>query len=196
MSDNDNVNDDTTNVTDDDNDNSQDDSVADTDDVETLKAQIAEKDKQNVKLFERAKKAEGFEKQPDGSWVKVQKKPEVKPEPKPTEVAKTEVGLTPMDAILLSKANITEADDIEELVKYANFKGITVKDALKDKTAQTILRDRAEMRQTAEATNTGNARRGSSKVSDEQILADVNEGKFPTDPEALAVARHKAKFKK
>lgn len=35
---------------------------------------------QNKKLFERAKKAEGFEKQPDGSWVKKEK-----PQPKPQE---------------------------------------------------------------------------------------------------------------
>mgnify|MGYP006368192623 CR=1 FL=1 len=36
-------------------------------DVEALK-------EQNKKLFERAKKAEGFAKQPDGSWVKTEKK--------------------------------------------------------------------------------------------------------------------------
>ena len=36
-------------------------------DVEALK-------EQNKKLFERAKKAEGFSKQPDGSWVKTEKK--------------------------------------------------------------------------------------------------------------------------
>ena len=128
--------------------------------------------------------------------AKLAEKPPVE-QPKTPEVQKTnEVVLTPMDAILLGKANITEADDIEEVVKFANYVGKPVKDVLKDKTMQTILRTRQEERATAEATNTGNARRGSSKVSDEQILADVNEGKFPTDPEALAKARHMAKFKK
>lgn len=35
----------------------------------------------NKKLFERAKKAEGFEKQADGTWVKKQPKPDPKPLP-------------------------------------------------------------------------------------------------------------------
>ena len=174
--------------------------VVKTDEVEETDDQTGNEDletlqEKNKRLFERAKKAEAEAKLLKAERLKKEEQAKVAtPVAKPSE--KQDAQLTPLDAIMLSKANITEADDIEELVKYANFRGITVKDALKDKTALTILRDRAEMRQTAEATNTGNARRGSSKVSDEQILADVNEGKFPTDPEALAIARHKAKFKK
>ncbi len=170
------------------------DEVDETDD-QSGSEDLGELQEKNKRLFERAKKAEAEAKLLKAERLKKEEQAKVAtPVAKPSE--KQDVALTPMDAIILSKANITEAEDIEELVKYANFRGLSVSAALKDKTAQTILRDRAEMRQTAEATNTGNARRGSSKVSNEQILADVNEGKFPTDPEALAKARHQAKFKK
>jgi hypothetical protein len=50
--------------------------VADTE-TEDEVSELDKLKKQNQKLFERAKKAEGFEKQPDGSWVKVVKKPKV-----------------------------------------------------------------------------------------------------------------------
>jgi hypothetical protein len=188
MSKQDDVTDDTTNVTDDDNDNGQDTSVTDTEDVETLKAQLAEKDKQNTKLFERAKKAEGFEKQPDGSWVKPQKKPEVKSDPKPTEVAKTNDGLTSMDAIVLMGAKVTEKEDIEFVAEYAQFKKISIADALKSSVVKSELAEKSEVRATAAATNTGNARRGTSKPTDEQIVNNASEGK-DVDPEALAEAR-------
>lgn len=126
---------------------------------------------------------------------------ESKPEPKKeTPVEKTEeVQLTPMDAILLSKMNVTEKEDIEEVLAYANFKKIPVSEALNNSTVKTILAERKEQRDTAQATNTGTARRGSSKLSDEQIVANVDEGKFPDDPEALAEARmnlKKSKLKK
>jgi hypothetical protein len=151
----------------------------------------------NKRLYERAKKAEAEAKLLKAERLKAEEqakvKVELKAEPKPSE--KQEV-LTPMDAILLSKANITEAEDIEEIVNYANFRKIPVKDALKDKTMQTILKDREEQRQTAEATNTGAARRGSSKPTPEQLLANVSIGKLPDDPADLVSARFLLKKRK
>ena len=73
MSDEDNVSVDTQNdtaddtqVSDTDTNDSTDDSANDSDDVEQLK-------KQNLRLFERAKKAEGFVKDDKGVWIKKQK---------------------------------------------------------------------------------------------------------------------------
>ena len=159
-----------------------------TEDLEALQ-------EKNKRLFERAKKAEAEAKILKAERLKKEEQAKVQPKAdKPSE--KQDVQLTPMDAIMLSKANITEADDIEEVLAYANFRKIPVKDALKDKTMKTILAERAEQRQTAEATNTGNARRGSSKLTDEQVVANADTGKLPDDAGELARASNKAKLNK
>lgn len=51
-----------------------------TEDVNALREKVNELSGKNRQLFERAKKAEGFEKNDEGRWVKTQK-PEAKPEP-------------------------------------------------------------------------------------------------------------------
>ena len=55
------------------------DTPVETEDVNALKEKVDELSGKNKQLFERAKKAEGFDKV-DGKWVKTQK-PEAKPEP-------------------------------------------------------------------------------------------------------------------
>lgn len=57
-------------------------SEEETEDVSALQERLNKLSGQNRQLFERAKKAEGFEKNSEGKWVKTQK-PE-KPEPTPT----------------------------------------------------------------------------------------------------------------
>jgi hypothetical protein len=178
--------------TDTDNNDNSDDSSADDGNAEVERLK-----KQNQKLFERAKKAEGFERQPDGSWVKVTKKPTPKPEAKPSNDAKSnDVQITPMDTILLSKANLTEKEDIEFVLEYAQFKKVPVSDALKSNIVKSELAERAEQRQTANATNTGNARRGTSKPSSEQIISNAAKGKLPDDPADLVAAEMDMKFTK
>ncbi len=59
--------------------------VEETEDVNALKEKLTELSGKNKQLFERAKKAEGFEKK-DGKWIRVEKsesKPELKSEPPP-----------------------------------------------------------------------------------------------------------------
>lgn len=157
-----------------------------TEDIEALKQELAKKEELNKKLFERAKKAEAEAKARKGEVA-----------PAPTTPEKQDaVQLTPMDAILLSKANVTEQEDIEEVISYANFKKIPVSEALKNSTVKTILAEKAEQRSTAQATNTGAARRGSSKLSPEQILANASKGNLPESAEDLAEAHMAAKLKK
>jgi len=140
---------------------------------------------QNKKLFERAKKAEAEAKDLKAK-VNTSK-------PAPTELSEKQDGITSLDAIVLAKANVHE-DDIDEVVSYAKFKGISIKQALADKTMKSILRDKTEFRETSEATNTGPARRGSAKPTDEQILANAQAGK-EVNPEDLAEARWNQKKK-
>jgi len=80
--------------TDDGNDKGQDDSVVETDDVAKLK-------EQNTRLFERAKRAEGFVKQDDGKWIK---------KPKPVEQPKPETKQT-------NSPPTTDADELRLIAK-------------------------------------------------------------------------------
>ena len=122
------------------------DDQSESEDLEALK-------EKNKRLFERTKKAEAEAKLLKAERLKAEEKAKAE-KPKPTE---KQDGLTPMDVMVLTKADVHE-DDIEEVINYAKFKGVDVKTALKDKTMQTILRDKTEQRSTAEATNTFTAR--------------------------------------
>lgn len=126
----------------------------------------------NKQLFERAKKAEGFE-QVDGKWVKKPKTVEVKPKP-----TSKEPDLTTTDVYALMKADVPE-EDIDEVKKAAKVLGISVVEALKDSVTKTILERRASLRKTAEATNTVTARPGTKKVSDDEILQEASKGNIP-----------------
>lgn len=108
------------------------------------------------------------------------KKPEVK-----TQSSKKEGDLSPMDIISLSKANI-EADDVAEVMEYAKFKGISVTDAMKSNVVKTLLKENAEMRNVAQATNTGGSRRQTGKVSDETLLSNAAKGIMPESEEEMA----------
>jgi uncharacterized protein YdbL (DUF1318 family) len=145
--------------------------------VETLR-------EQNKKLFARAKKAEGFVQDKDGNWVKPATKPQPKPQAQPSE---KQDGFDLEDvAVLVQKVPVKED---RELVKdYANFKKISLEKALGETVIQAELKDRAEKRQTAEATNTGTQRRGTSKPSPDQVMDRAAKGQLPENPEDLADA--------
>ena len=101
------------------------------------------------------------------------------------------------DIFALSKANIEE-EDLDEIKDYAQFKKLTVADALKDKTLQGILSDNAEKRQSARAVDTGKGGR-SSTVTGETLLSRAEQGQLPEDDEGidkLVEARMAQKFKK
>lgn len=157
--------------------------------IDDVKARLAQLEEAKAKAEEiaenqriRAEKAERLAKA----------KSETKPEAKE---AKSE-GLTSLDTIALINAKVTEKEDIDVVLRYAKNEGLSIQEALGDSVVKAILADKLEKRQTALATNTNGARRGTTQVSDEQILVNVSQGKFPEDPEALAEARMNAKKKK
>lgn len=141
-------------------------------DIEDLKARLAKAEElaNNYKI--RAEKAE--------------RKPE---KAETTKVApKKSSDLSTLDIIAISKADI-EPEDVEDVVEYAKFKGISVTEALKTPVIQTTLSQKKEMRQTALATSTGSTRRGTSQISDSQLLANAAKGVLPesdADIERLA----------
>lgn len=145
---------------------------------ETLEAKAERLEKANKQLFYRAKKAEGFEQDTDGKWIKKpapvveEKKPEVKPTPKSSSELSSE------DVFVLVKSNIHE-DDVEDVSEVAKLKKITIAEALKLPLTKQILADKAEQRKVAEGTNTGANKRGSSKLSDDQLLQNADKGILP-----------------
>jgi len=90
--------------------------------------------------------------------------------------------------------NKVHEDDIREVVDFARFKGISVKEALKTPTIKTMLSANEEYRQTAQATNTKRARGGAREVSEETLLKNAQKGELPendNDIQRLVDARLK-----
>jgi hypothetical protein len=154
---------------------------------DSLIDRLAKVEETNKRLFERAKKAEAEAKE----W-----KAKGQPAEAQTNSSEKQDGLSSMDTIALIDAKVTNREDIETVQKYARLEGISIGDALSASVVKAILKDKAESRQTAEATNSGPARRGSSKPSLDAVLEGTLTGKLPDDPELLAEARMNAKFKK
>lgn len=99
-----------------------------------------------------------------------------------------ETGLSTKDVLILAKANIHE-DDIDEVVEYAQFKKIPIAEAIKSGVMKTFIKEKEEKRRVAAATNTGSARRSSTKPSADDILDRASKGQLPEDPADLAKAR-------
>lgn len=159
-------------------DDPDDNSGDDSDDVKKLK-------EQNKKLFERAKKAEGFVKDKDGNWVK-KAKPALQQK---TQSESSKIEITPLDTIALMEAKVTDADDINDVLDYARFKKISVRDALKSNVIKTTLADKAAERVTAQATNTKGSKKGVSSPDADTVVNQASQGQFPDDPTTLAKAR-------
>ena len=86
-------------------------------------------------------------------------------------------------------------DDVDEVVEYAKQKGIDIAEAKKTPMIQGFLRDMTEKRKTAKATNTGKGKRGTTKISGQDLIRKVDKGEMVEDVDALAEARLKDKEK-
>lgn len=160
---------------------------ADPIEVEPIDEETAETDKDAIiaelrqkqqETYEQLKKAKGFIRDKDGKWVKKEEHKVVqKDEPVTGDITKTEL-------YSLVKANVPE-EDTQEVITYARSRGMTVTEALKTPEVKAILGVRKEYRNTAEATNAGGSRRGSSKISDETLLSNAEKGIMPEKQEDL-----------
>lgn len=142
----------------------------------------------NQELYEQLKKAKGQIRGKDGKWVK-------KEQPKPQPLEKDGMaGVTTEELYSLVKANVPD-EDTKEVKLYARSHGQTITEALKTAEVKSLLKIRGELRSTAEASNVASKRYGASKPTDEQILADAEEGKLP-DAEKLAEVRQRERLSK
>jgi len=147
-------------------------------DVEAIKKENAELKKTNQELYEREKKAKGFVRGTDGKWVK--------PEPKPVE-EKTETSrkysLEEIDDI--TALSSVFKDDRQEVLDYAERKGITPAKALEVPLIKTFLKEQEEFRKSAQTASIGGSKRGSSKTTNEELLRKANQGDIPDDDESV-----------
>ena len=112
-------------------------------------------------------------------------------EPKGNNESGKEPTLSVKDSARLQEANVP-VDDWDDVIEYAKFKGIDVKDALGNSVVQATLAGKAEERKTAAASNTGGGKRGSSKVSGSTALNNARKGNFKEDDiDALVEDRYK-----
>jgi hypothetical protein len=176
MSDEDNVIDDTSNVTVEDdtdtNDSVQDDSADESQDTDKLK-------ELNKKLYERAKKAEA-----EAKKLKETSKP----------MPQEQKDMSSKDLYSLMEHKVP-SKHIDEVVKASKILGKSIQETLEDGFVQARLKTLSEEDQTANATNTGGSKRTTAKITDEQIVQRYMEGK-DVDPEAFALARMNLRKKK
>ena len=88
---------------------------------------------------------------------------------KPAENATPTNEFSPKDYLALSQAGVP-ADDLDEVTDFAKYKGITIAEALKSSYIQSTLKEKAEERKTADATNTGGGKRELNKTSGKELL--------------------------
>jgi hypothetical protein len=87
-------------------------------------------------------------------------------------------GFSPMDIIAITKANLDE-EAIREAMDYAKYKKISIAEAIKSPAVKATIQLIEENRRVSEASNTGSARRGSSKISDESLIENARKGILP-----------------
>lgn len=105
--------------------------------------------------------------------------------PKPKAKTEPQTELSYKDNIALINAKVHE-DDIDEVIEYAKFKGISVSEALKSSVIKTSLAERSEQRNTAEVTNTSKTRGTSSRTSAEALISKAEKtGELPDSAEDL-----------
>lgn len=140
-------------------------------DIEEVKKTRDELIEKNKKLYARLKKLE---------------EPEKKPSKKEAPASK----MSDKDMIALMRADIPD-EDIDEVKAFAEYRKIPISEAIKNKTMQSILSERQEERQTANAAQTKGAR-GASKVTGEVLLEKARRGEVSDkteDIEKLVTAR-------
>lgn len=134
-------------------------------------------------VAELKKKLATTEAQKEHWRTKAQKKEETKETTTEKAVAVPQISIR--DTIALSKADVHE-DDLEEVLEYAQFKKISIADALKADVIKKTLSERKEHRETANATNTSKNRGANSKVPESALLAKAEKtGELPESDEEL-----------
>lgn len=143
-------------------------------DTSTEKTENQKVKKQLVDEVEKLRKEnETLKAQKDHWREKASKSPDTEVEKK--EEKKEDYSYTPQDMKALMDV---DEEDWGDLTDYAKFKGISIAEAKKSSVMQATLAEKAEYRKTEAAANTSKNRQ-TTKVSPEQLLRDLSQGKVP-----------------
>lgn len=137
--------------------------------LESIKTQASES-KKNKELADnykiRAEKAERTHKEPKGG--------EGTPQNPSTDT------LSAKDAMLLAKADV-DLEDVDEVISFANFKKITIKEALENKTLKSLLAENKEHRASAIAAQTKGSPRTGTKDTFSSLEQKALKGELPEE---------------
>ena len=131
-----------------------------------LNEQFKETSDKNRHLFERAKKAEGFEKDEDGNWIKyIEKSSKEKPkaEKKPEKSGELDYGLLAFHNSKSDSTRIEHEEDIEFLKNEIEKSGKTQQELLSNKYFLEDIKGRQEERELKNATPSHSSRSGVTK---------------------------------
>jgi hypothetical protein len=93
--------------------------------------------------------------------------------------------LSQSDLLTLARTDVAE-EDIKDVIDYANFKKISVKEALESGVIKSLLAERGEERKTAEATATKQKRTGATTQLGSDLLGKAeSKGELPEDKEGM-----------
>ena len=119
--------------------------------------------------------SKGFVFEKGKGWVEPSK-------PKPQTVTpkkSADAGITAIDTLAFIDAQVTNSEDIAEVMKLAKGFGLSIADALKDPTVKHRLNVLKDERKTAEASNTRTARSGAKQVDSKALLDNLSKGEVP-----------------
>lgn len=92
--------------------------------------------------------------------------------------------LSALDAVAMVKADVHD-DDIEQVIEFAKFKKLPVREALKQPLLQSMLKDSVEMRRTAQATTVKGGTRIAATPKPEDFLAKAERGEIVDSDEGM-----------
>lgn len=92
--------------------------------------------------------------------------------------------LNPKDYLALQEAGIS-ADDFDEVQDFANYKKVSIAEALKAQTLKTIITERREERNTAQATATKGARGTKPRTGEDYLEKAQTTGEIPMDDKGM-----------
>ena len=145
--------------------------------VEETEEVESETEEEEIDWEARAKKAEA-------TIIKAKNKPRAPKEE--ASAPQTDSKLSIFDQKAIFNADIDTQEDLDEILDYAQRKGMSVSDALKSPVIKATLTESADIRNSAKAVNTGTGRRASGTVTDAQLMANASSGKMPSSDEDIA----------
>lgn len=112
-------------------------------------------------------------------------KPQEKDTPKePTEKETPKISNLSLEDI--RALNDVHDEDVKDVQEWAKFKGVSLAEAKKDPHIVSLLKEKSEARQIAEATNTGKGRHGTSKATGKELLRNFEKtGELPESDEDM-----------